>query len=118
MPAERLSQQSGQLRVSVRDVPAAPAWVGQRRDDIAQREERLVDVRRFLESVASGATFHDPLRAGQIDEAQPARRGVPVAVQRGEVQRHHAVRARRVFVEQVRPHLVGVRLRGWGLGLG
>ena len=44
------------------------------------------------------------LRAGEVDEGKAAGR-LAAWRERGEVQRHHAVRARRVLVEQVRAHL-------------
>eukprot|EP00964_Phaeocystis_antarctica_P036659 scaffold20937_cov56-Phaeocystis_antarctica.AAC.3 len=34
VPSERLGQQARELRVAVRDVPATPARVSQRRDDV------------------------------------------------------------------------------------
>ena len=61
---ERVLQQPSQFRVTIRDVSCLR--VCQRRDNMAQRGERQVDLSGLLESVTRGTCLSDPLRARQV----------------------------------------------------
>mmetsp|Transcript_21414 Transcript_21414/g.73795 ORF Transcript_21414/g.73795 Transcript_21414/m.73795 type:complete len:204 (+) Transcript_21414:1929-2540(+) len=76
--AQRLLQKPSQLRVAVRDVLRLA--VDQRRDDVAQRRQGEVDLRRLLEAVARGACLGLALATCQVDEVQLAHGDVLAAL--------------------------------------
>ena len=65
MPSQRILQQACELGVAVRYVLVL---VCQADDYVAQRRERLVDVLRLLQAVASGAAHREALGASEVDE--------------------------------------------------
>ena len=103
-PAERILEQVGELRVSVRHVPLlAFGDVHQRLDDVAQRAEGLVDGGRLLEARARALGGLLPLRAREVHQMERrvallerrAGEGAPTRLERhGE----HRVRARGLAV--------------------
>mmetsp|Transcript_21413 Transcript_21413/g.73788 ORF Transcript_21413/g.73788 Transcript_21413/m.73788 type:complete len:203 (+) Transcript_21413:1929-2537(+) len=103
--AQRLLQKPSQLRVAVRDVLRLA--VDQRRDDVAQRRQGEVDLRRLLEPVARGPRLRLPLRTGQIDKVELADGDVRAALFVGlcafDDDGKNGVRPRRPLVHQRRP---------------
>ncbi|KAH9390187.1 hypothetical protein TYRP_007741 [Tyrophagus putrescentiae] len=69
LAAERVLQQTGQLRVAVGNVAR---FLHQQRDDAAQRQQALVDVGRLAGALLHGARAADVLAAGQVDQVQLA----------------------------------------------
>mmetsp|Transcript_71645 Transcript_71645/g.115663 ORF Transcript_71645/g.115663 Transcript_71645/m.115663 type:complete len:268 (-) Transcript_71645:884-1687(-) len=74
---KRVLQQPCELGVSVRDVRGLAVHKG--RDDVPQRREREVDLRRLLEPIASGTCLALPLRARQVHHVQLAHPDVSLA---------------------------------------
>ena len=66
--AEGVLKQPGQLRVPVGHVRALA--VDQRRDDVSQRRQRQVDLRRLLETLAGGSRLALTLGSGQVDQVK------------------------------------------------
>lgn len=100
---QRVLQQVRQHRVAVRDVLVL---VGARRDDVAERRERVVDLLCLLERLARNAGARDALGAGQVDEVQLAHaRLVRDAVAAAGVHGENEVRARRVVVHVCARHV-------------
>eukprot|EP00327_Prymnesium_parvum_P022301 CAMPEP_0113252330 /NCGR_PEP_ID=MMETSP0008_2-20120614/12588_1 /TAXON_ID=97485 /ORGANISM="Prymnesium parvum" /LENGTH=117 /DNA_ID=CAMNT_0000100429 /DNA_START=698 /DNA_END=1051 /DNA_ORIENTATION=+ /assembly_acc=CAM_ASM_000153 len=58
---------------------------------------------RLLECLPRCVSLHQPLRPGQVNEADPPFSATQVFA--GQVQRHDAMRARGILVEEVRTHL-------------
>ena len=75
---EGVLEQSGQLTVTVWDVGGL--GIGEGRDNMAQRRQRQVDLRGFLESIARGSSLGDSLRTRQIDHVKLANADVLLVV--------------------------------------
>ncbi|KAH9390135.1 hypothetical protein TYRP_007684 [Tyrophagus putrescentiae] len=69
LAAERVLQQTGQLRVAVGNVAR---FLHQQRDDATERQQALVDVGRLAGALLHGARAADVLAAGQVDQVQLA----------------------------------------------
>ena len=102
--SQRVLQQVSELRVAVRDMLLRLAAAGrQRRDDQAERGERLVDRDRLLPPQHVVARRFEPFGAGEVDEVGP---------------RHHLAAALALVGHRQREREDGVRARRRGVDRG